>query len=225
MTESATPHSLPMPAGLRRAIEADLHPVVPLAPPLVRVAAVAPIALFLLVGAALVFGVRGDALRLGWILTWGASSVEMTLGLTLVAAALREAVPGTTLSRRALTATFAAAMVAIVAITWLTWSASPTRIVRDPGAFIWRVCVGGTTVSALPALFLSGWLVARGFPLRPRLAGALYGLGAGLMADAGWRIFCHFSEPAHVFGTHTLAVGITTIVGAVHATIIARRGQ
>ena len=30
------------------------------------------------------------------------------------------------------------------------------------------------------------------FPLRPRLAGALYGVGAGLMSDAGWRLFCHF---------------------------------
>ena len=43
---------------------------------------------------------------------------------------------------------------------------------------------------------------SRAFPLRPRIAGALYGLGAGLMADAGWRLFCHFSNPAHVFGAH-----------------------
>ena len=71
-------------------------------------------------------------------------------------------------------------------------------------AYVWGVCLTGTVVSALPALAVAGWLAARAFPLRPRLAGALYGVGAGLMADAGWRLFCHFSDPAHVFGAHTL---------------------
>ena len=46
------------------------------------------------------------------------------------------------------------------------------------------------------------------------LAGALCGLAAGLMADAGWRLFCHYSDPAHVFGAHTLAILITTATGS-----------
>lgn len=45
-------------------------------------------------------------------------------------------------------------------------------------------------------------LAARAYPTRPVVAGALLGLGAGLMANAGWRLFCHFSEPAHVLSAH-----------------------
>jgi hypothetical protein len=88
---------------------------------------------------------------------------------------------------------------------------------------VWRVCVAGTVLSALPALAISGFLVARAFPLRPRLAGALYGVGAGLMADAGWRLFCHFSDPRHVFGAHMLGVVVCAGAGIVMASVLKRR--
>jgi hypothetical protein len=89
--------------------------------------------------------------------------------------------------------------------------------------YVWRVCFGATIFTALPALAFSGWLVARAFPLRPRVAGALYGLGSGLLADAGWRLFCHFSDPAHVFGAHTAAVALVCVLGVVTATSLTRR--
>ena len=60
-------------------------------------------------------------------------------------------------------------------------------------------------------------LAARAYPTRPALAGALIGLGAGLMADAGWRIFCHFSEPAHVLSAHLAAVVMSAVIGALVA--------
>ena len=147
----------------------------------------------------------------------------MFLGLVLIAAALREAVPGTTLTRRALGTAFATVPIAIATITWATWIVSPTRIAPWAALYVWRICFGATILTALPALALSGWLVARAFPLRPRFAGALYGLGAGLLADAGWRLFCHFSDPAHVFGAHTAAIGVTCVLGIATATVLARR--
>ena len=205
--------SVQVPPELRAAIAADLRAVKPLPPPGRRLGGVVPIGIVLLGAAVLVFGMRQDALRLGFGLTWGASTLQMILGLTLVAAALREAVPGTTLSRRAIGAAFGTALIAVMTITWTTWVTSPTTIAPRAVAYVWRICVAGTIVSALPALAVSGWLVARAFPLRPRLAGALYGLGAGLMADAGWRLFCHFSDPAHVFGAHTLSIAITGLIG------------
>lgn len=218
----ADPNELVMPAPLRAAIAADLRAVHPLPPPAVRAAWLAPIAVILLGAAAIVFGIRPDARRLGWMLTWGASSLETLLALALVIVALREAVPGTTLSRRALMAAFAGAIGAAAAITWLTWSTSPIRLGRDPGAFVWRVCFGATLASAMPPLAVCAALVARAFPLRPAVAGALYGLASGLMADAGWRIFCHFSDPAHVFGAHIAAVAVTTILGAFTAHALSR---
>lgn len=76
------------------------------------------------------------------------------------------------------------------------------------------MCAIGSATSALPVVVLGSILVVRAFPLRPARTGALAGLGAGLLADAGWRLFCHFSEPAHVIVAHLGGVGVATIVAA-----------
>jgi hypothetical protein len=209
------------PRALRDAIAADLAPVTPLAAPWRRTLPVVPIAVTLLLASATVFGLRTDAAALGRGLTWGASILQMAIGLALVAAALREAVPGTTLTRRALGTAFATGAIAVLTITWLTWLWSPVHARPFFGGFVWRVCVAGTVVSALPALAISGWLVARAFPLRPRVAGALYGLGAGLLSDAGWRLFCHFPGPAHVLGAHALGIVIVSLFGVGLASVLA----
>ncbi len=184
------------PPELRAAIASDLAPVRPLAPPHVRAVWLAPLAILLLVAAAALLGVRRDAARLGWLLTWGASAAEMTLGLALVAGALREAVPGTTLSRRALAYAWGGALASLVVVTVLTWRMSGVyHVTAGRNWFVGGICFTSTFASAIPPLLVSAWLVARAFPLRPAVAGLLYGLGAGLMADAGWRLFCHFSDP------------------------------
>ena len=212
-----------VPSALRAAITADLRPVVPLPRPLRRMLWLVPIALLLLGMAVFVFGLRRDAPVLGFPLTWVASALQMLLGLVLATAALREAVPGTTLSRQAIGLIFATALLAVVTLTWMTWLVSPTTILPSHVLFVWRVCVAGTVLSALPALAVSGFLVARAFPLRPRLAGALYGIAAGLMADAGWRLFCHFSDPRHVFSAHMLGVVFCGLVGILLASLLKRR--
>jgi hypothetical protein len=211
-----------VPARLRDAIAHDLRPVAPLRPPFARALAVAPLALFLLVASVLVFSLRVDAPALGWTLTWGVSTAQMILGLLLTAAAFREAVPGTTLRRAPLVLSLVASLTTVLLITWLTWNVSPTTIAPRDVRFVWRVCLGGMIVSALPPLAISAWLVARAYPLRPAIAGALYGAGAGLMADAGWRLFCHYSDPAHVFGAHTAAVVVVTMLGALTARLVRR---
>lgn len=223
----ADPHDLPpvLPAGLRAAIARDLLPVAPLPRPIVRTAWVAPLGVALLFSSAIVFGVRSDIVRLGWALTWGASAVEMMLGLALIAASLREAVPGTTLSRRAVGATFGAALASLAVITIVTWWTSPTYIRQGRELFVGWICFAGTLISALPPLAVSAWLVHRAFALRPALAGALYGLGSGVLADAGWRIFCHFSNPTHVFPTHVAAVLVASALGAAIATGLEARGS
>jgi hypothetical protein len=218
-------HKVALPPALRTIIAGDLRPVTPLARPLRRALNLAPIALALLVAAVVVFGLRRDAGRLGLLLTWGASTLEALLGLALVAGALREAVPGTTLPRRIVGAAFGTAAIAVLTMTFMTWATSPTLIVPGLETRVWGICLTGTIVSALPALAVAGWLTARAFPLRPRLAGALYGVGAGLMADAGWRLFCHFSHPAHVFGSHTLAIVMTGVMGMVMASVVSRRSS
>jgi hypothetical protein len=211
-----------LPPELRTIIARDLRPLTPLARPLRRALNLAPIALALLVAAALVFGLRRDAGRIGLLLTWGASTLQMLIGLALVVGALREAVPGTTLPRRIVGAAFGTAAIAVLTITLMTWATSPTLIAPGLATYVWGICLTGSIVTALPALAVAGWLTARAFPLRPRIAGALYGVGAGLMADAGWRLFCHFSDPAHVLGAHTAGIVITAGVGVVVASVASR---
>lgn len=217
MADRFDPSLAPRP-DLRAAIAADLSPVRPLPPPAARAAWLAPIALLVLVASVTIFELRRDAVRLGWFLTWGASTVEMTLGLALVAAALREAVPGTTLSRRTLLAAYGAALGAVIVVTLVTWRASGVyHILAGRELFIGGLCFAGTLAGALPPLGVAAWLVARAYPLRPAVAGLLYGIGAGLMADAGWRLFCHFSDPGHVFGAHIAAVAVAGVLGVVTA--------
>jgi len=214
---------LHVPPALRARIAADLRPVAPLRSPFTRTLVIVPIALALLVAAAVVFGLRRDASRIGIGLTWGASVAQMLLGLTLVVAALRESVPGTTLARRTVGVFLGTTLVAVLALTIATWTHSPTRVAAGWTTYVWSICLTGTIVSALPALAVAGWLSARAFPLRPRVAGALYGVGAGLMADAGWRLFCHFSDPVHVLGSHTAGIALVAILGLVFAGLIGRR--
>ena len=57
---------------------------------------------------------------------------------------------------------------------------------------------------------------------RPALAGGLYGLGAGLLADAGARLFCWVSDPAHVLLSHGGAILGLVIAGALSAVIVDR---
>lgn len=216
--------SEPIPAALRAAISRDLRPVKPLPTPAWRTLPLVPIGLLLLIAAVFIFGLRRDSPQLGWTLTWIASTLQMLFGLVLAFLALREAVPGTTLSQRTIRVAFAIAGVGVVSLTWMTWITSSTfTITPGYGGWVWRVCVGGTVIGALPALAVSGWLVARAYPLRPRLAGALYGVGAGLMSDAGWRLFCHFSSPGHVFGAHILGIAICCGLGIALASFLRPR--
>jgi hypothetical protein len=215
MNEPTPNGRIEVPPALRSIIEHDLQPVTPLPAPTIRTLPFVPIAVAQLVAAVLAFGLRLDAPQLGFGLTWGASLLQLLLSLLLIVLALREAIPGTTLSRHALVVAFGAGLAAVLGITWWTWTLSPTTVEPRAAIIVWRICLGGTILLALPVLALAGWLVASAFPLRPRLAGALCGLGAGLMADAGWRLFCHYSDPAHVFGAHTLAVVITTLTGSI----------
>jgi hypothetical protein len=211
------------PPSLRSRIAADLAPVAPLQRPWIRAAAALPLGLLLLFAASTTFGLRGDAGRLGWTLTWGLSTVELALGMLLIGLALREAIPGRVWSPPALLASLGTALGAVVLITLGTWRVSPTRILNEPVGYVTRVCFSYTLLGALPVILLAGLLVARALPMRPQIAGALYGTGAGLLSDAGWRLFCHYSDPGHVLPAHLGAVAAATLIGALTGWILRPR--
>jgi hypothetical protein len=180
-----------------------------------------PFALVTLVAAQAIFELRVDAPRLGWGGSWGVSVAQVVLGLGLVVAALREAVPGRGWSRPAAVLWLSLPLLLIVGVTYASWDLSPIRI-RGQWFQVSGMCLAGSTASALPAVALASVLSARAYPTRPLLAGALLGLGAGVMADAGWRLFCHFSEPAHVLTAHFASVLLCMTLGATLARRLSR---
>jgi hypothetical protein len=66
-------------------------------------------------------------------------------------------------------------------------------------------------VPALTAL----WLLTRGLPLRPKLAGLFAGLAGGMLAEGVYRLHCGLSHPGHVAPWHTGAVLVIGLLGGV----------
>lgn len=208
------------PADLLRLIQADCRQVCPLPPPWRRALALAPFGALLVLAVPLFWGWRSNLALLGLGVAWGLSGVQALAGLFILAAALREAVPGRILSGRALTATAGAAVVLVAGITLITAAAAPNVVPPNLWVrFAWE-CFGEALVSGLPLLAVVAWLAGRAAPTRPALTGAIYGLGVGLVADAGVRLFCWVSEPAHVVVAHGAAILALVATGAIAATLV-----
>ena len=208
------------PAELRRAIAADLAPVRPLAPPWRRALALVPLAAVLLVAAPLIFQFR-DLDALGWVLSWGASGLQAIAGVALIAAALRESVPGRNWSSAALALIAAGALALVIAVSVASWHASPVTLGRA-WLTVGVICFVASALSALPVTIVAVLLALSALPTRPAVTGLLAGLGGGLMADAGWRLFCHFSDPPHVLVSHLGGVVCAALVGAALTPMLAR---
>ena len=202
-----------LPPALRVRLAADYAAVRPLPPPFARALTLVPFALLALVAAPWWFDLRVDMARLGWAQAWGWSLVQSTAGVVLVAVALREAVPGRAWSRLPLAMWLLAPIALVMVVTFTTHAASAIAPGRG-WAIVGAMCLAGSLATALPGAVLSAVLAARAYPTRPALTGLLGGLGAGLMADAGWRLFCHFSEPAHVLSAHLSGIIAAGVCGA-----------
>jgi hypothetical protein len=211
-----------VPTTLRARIARDLKPVTPLGSASVRSLTLLPFATAALVGVPYVFGLRSDIGHLGPSLSWGLSCFELLVGWALVAMALRESIPGRGLPTRWVAAAIGGGLFVVVLATLATDIASPTTappVFRVPYALI---CFRRAVAVGLPAVLVAAALAARGLPLKPAAVGALYGLGAGLFADAGWRLFCDVSAPSHVLLAHGGAVLVLVGTGAALSVIIER---
>lgn len=221
----APPPALPgeeAPAGLLSRIGDDLRPIEPLAPPWRRLLFYLPVGLALIAAMPWVWGLRANAGHLGFFATWGLSALQTLVGLLIVGVALFEAVPGRELSPRALAVTGLAAVALFAGLTFTTQYLEPNQM--RPGValrFAWE-CFWMATVWSVPALAAAAWLAYRALPTRPAVAGAICGLGSGLIADAGVRLFCWVSEPAHVLFAHGGAIVFLVGLGAGAAVLLDR---
>jgi hypothetical protein len=189
---------------------------------LVRALIVVPVGIALLAGLPLSWGLRHNIGELAPWASWGLSGLESLAGLLIVGAALSEAVPGRRLSARAVALTLLAGALVPVALTLVTSWLVPAE--EAPGVRVRFAieCFDQIALWAMPAVAVPAWLAARAWPERPAVAGAFYGLGTGVMADAGARLFCWVSSPLHVLISHGGAILAVTLGGAVAAVLIDR---
>jgi hypothetical protein len=200
-----------VPQALRRALEADHRRVRPLPPPSRRMLWVALCAAALLVAVPLAAGLRPNAARLGLLLLWGGTAVQLASGLALVVLALREAIPGAGLGRGAAAAALAGGIAVQVLIS-LAGAAIAHTIPAAP-FFGGAKCMGLEEAIGAPALLVAAVLIARAYAVRPAWAGLLGGAGAGLIADGVWRLVCPYEDVAHLLVWHTGAVLLLAAAG------------
>jgi len=209
------------PEALMRAIAQDLRPVKPSPRPLRLALETTPIALLVSSLVLLAVGIRGDSGILGPLLTWGASAAQFTLAIVLVWIAAHESTPAGRLPKGTVYSAAVAALLVVVAITLSTFSISPVGstlrvagVLRVPPWIMDLACGIGSTVAGGILILLLSWMFRDSIATRPTVAGALYGAGAGVAINAGWRVACPFPTLRHTLGAHGTAIIATVLLGA-----------
>jgi hypothetical protein len=206
-----------VPEDLRRRIEDDLGPVRPLAPVWRRTLLTACCATGIFVLSLVVIPLRSDMPMLPLWLSWGASLLELGLGVLLIGMSLREAVPGQALPTPTVVLAVVTAMALQVAVgigSWLLAPGLPEAVAEvissiDAG----MTCLRHDASLALPTLVVTLLLVLRALPVRPSVAGLLGGCGAGMSADAITHLVCPMADLRHVLVWHSGAIVLLGLIG------------
>lgn len=213
-----------MPERLRETIANDLAPVRPLHPIWQRSLAVAVVATAVLAGVLVVRAshLRPDLGDLPMWLSWGASMLELVVGVLIVGLALREAVPGVAAPPEVTRTAIAAGLALQLLVAVATWVHSPGMA---PGA-AWLAkgvgCLSHDSSFILPTFAVTMWLVLRAFPTRAAVAGLIGGFGAALTGDAVTHLLCPVSNLRHVLVWHTGALIGFAAIGWLVGTLWAR---
>jgi hypothetical protein len=234
---SNQPQALKPPEALMRAIARDLKPVRPSPQPLHLALRMVPLALLVSSLILLAMGPRHDLSLLGPLLTWGASAAQFVLAIALVWIAARESTPAGRLPRQVVYTAAASAFLLVVFVTLLTFSTSPANepvlrvppkvnemLRNSPWIMGFGCGIGSTLAGGILVLFFS-WVFRNSLVTRPTVAGALYGAGAGLAINAGWRVACPVSTPWHALGAHGAAIIATVILGALIGRFLGNRSS
>ena len=223
------------PEALMRAIAQDLRPVKPSPPPLKLALRMVPLALLVSSVILLAIGPRHDAGILGPLVTWGASAAQFALAVALIWIAARESTPAGRLPREIVRAAAVSTFLGVMFLTLLTFWISPlsepllpvpprvNEMLRASPWIMGFACGIGSTVAGGILVLLFSLIFRNSLATRPAEAGALYGAGAGLAINAGWRIACPVSAPWHALGAHGAAIIATVILGALIGRFLGKR--
>ena len=214
------------PEALLEAIARDHRPVKPSPLPFRLVLRMAPLAVMVSPALLLLIGIRRDYEVLGPLVTWGASIAQFGLAIVLVWVAAHESTPANRLPKNVVYLVAVATSLVVVTLTWLTFSISPTRGESRVSPWVMGLSCGISSAIAGGILVgLFSWVIRSSLATRPVVAGALYGAGAGVAINAGWRLACPISDPWHVLGSHGTAVVATALLGALVGRLLGARNR
>lgn len=198
---------------VRDQVSKTLEPVTPLRPAWMSALVAAPVALLLLSIVLVVFGLRNDAESIGGWALWGPASLMVGAAYAILMVALVQRAPESTVSRGWWIALpLLAIAVQLGGAYWtFAYSAPPApATVQTEAMCFWRI-----TALGVPPVLLVLWLLSRGLPLRPKIAGLLGGVGGGLISEGVYRLHCGMSHTAHVITWHTGAILVMGLLGLV----------
>ena len=159
----------------------------------------------------------------------------VVLAIAFVWIAAHESTPAARLPRQVVYFAVVTAFLVVVFVTVLTFSTSPAtepllrvpprvnELLRDSPWIMGLGCGIGSTLAGGILVLLFSWVFRNSLATRPTIAGALYGAGAGLAANAGWRTACPISTPWHALGAHGAAIIATVILGALIGRFLGNR--
>ncbi len=197
---------------IAREVLRDLGAVAPLRPPGTAALVVLPLAFLLVSVVLLVYGLRADAALLGFWPLWGPASAMVLVAYVVIYFALVQRAPESTVSWARWVVLLLAALAIQVGgahLTSLSTGAPGMSVPLRAEA----LCFARISWLSVPTILVVLWLVSRGLPLRPRLAGLLAGMGGGFVSEGAYRLQCGMSYPEHVLPWHTGAVLLMGVVG------------
>ena len=178
---------------LKAEVARDLAPVRPLRPAWMRALILLPCVVLTFALLVLIYGPSWETNGL----IWAVAVFQVLVAYGILWVGLREAVPGEGPGVPALGAAALVATIAVCASNALLTSLRP--VTGPPGLDGFSFyCFKVEILLGLPVVALGFWLAARGFPLRPAVAGVLGGLSAGVAAAGVWSVYCPYNNLAHL---------------------------
>jgi hypothetical protein len=192
-------------------------PVRPLLSPFERALILSILSLGLGALALWITSLRADLSAVSWAVAYGPALLELLAGAGVFWLAMRWSVPGSGAKYSRSSVFLVIAMVLALAPAL----AAPHLVTPDhPGICVGSSpamglqCAGWQLLIAIPVFLVSLWFILRGASVSGVLAGALAGLGAGLLSDAAIHFHCPAVDPSHTVTWHLGAVALLASMGA-----------
>lgn len=191
---------------LKKQVASDMRPQKPLAASWMRAMLLLPAFLVLLIVVLAGFGLRSDYLTLGALGSWGLSLLQLVIAFGLIWAGLQMVIPGSGPSMVVVTSLGLLAIILHILVAGITFELSPVYLPEGREWALTVICFLMIFLLGILPLSVASLLAARGFTWLPALVGGVCGLGAGLAAEAIWRIHCSVTSWDHILSSHTTAV-------------------